>query len=486
MRINARFLPALLLPLVACRLEAAFNPAIVAADAQWVVYLDFNELRETTLGRELVSMTEKKVQAEFPQGGPADLRINITKVLTTIGSVTGYGANFSTEPKTLDGTLVIQGTADLRKIAEGLIAQATITAPKEVVEVAGAPFETYALKDEVFIGFPKEPIVIISKSRAQLQKAHEVFKGSSASLAKTPGSPVRALLSPASKAYIVAASVVPPVKGLKPEGPQARILQLANSGAVSIGEENARTVAHVQLVASSDDNAAKLLKIVEGMTAMLSLAETSDKQLAEFINSAAVQRKDRAVTVDLSYSSERLAMMLKALQDAQPQRRVVGPGGPGGPPAPQIPGKRLAEWKLDQAPEGAVASAETLATRKIENVQLKTGSTVILSARREGKGRAFVDLIEIVPMDGSAPPLRFEAENMRHNRFAAMMASFASGRRVIAMPPTSQPMASRAEFEFPGADGNYAINVRYVEESDGKTTLALNVKDPVAEQPGSK
>jgi len=35
-----------------------------------------------------------------------------------------------------------------------------------------------------------------------------------------------------------------------------------------------------------------------------------------------------------------------------------------------------------------------------------------------------------------------------------------------------------AQFEFPGEDGDYVIRVHYLEETPGKTTLSVSVKDP--------
>ena len=454
--------------LLICHARAAFNPAIVGAEAQWVAFLDVAELRGTTLGKELLDTAQKKLTPDLANGA---LRVDVQKILGLVSRATAYGSSFSMESKTMDGTLVLEGPAELRKIAEGLVAQASIVAePKDVIEVKDLPFEAYLLGGEVLIGFPKEPIVLISKSKSQLLKAHTVYRGAAPSLAKTPASPLRALLSPTGRPYLIAASVVPNEKAFKVEGPQARIFQLASSGSLSLGETDQRTVAHAQLLATSDDAAKKLVKILEGMAAMMSLAESNDRQLTEFLQSAIVQQTGRAVSLDLSYASDRLAVMIKNLQT--PAR--AGQGGPAAPPA--IPGKVLAQWKLGQAPAGAVAGADTLTDRKIENVRLTTGATITLGGRREGGGSgALFDVVEISPMDGSAPPLRFEAEYMRLMRYRVMNAPYASGRRLIALFGAF----GMAQFEFPGADGNYRVNVRYVEEPEANTTLTVGVKDPV-------
>ncbi len=467
-KLSRLFATAALPLLLICPAPAAFNPAIVGADAQWMVFVDLQELRGTTLGKDLIDMGQKHLAPDFAN---APVRVDVQKILGLINTITAYGASFSTDPKTMDGTLVIEGTADLRKIAEGLVAQASLLAkPKDVAEVTDLPFEAYLLGGEVVVGFPREPIVLISKSKAQLLKAHTVYRGTAPSLAKAAASPLRTMIKPTGRPYLVAGSVVPNEKQFKAEGPQARIFQLASSGSLSLSEVDQRTVGHAELIAASDDAGRKLLKIVEGMAAMLSLAETNDRQLTEFLQSAVVQQNGRSVSLDLSYSSTRLAAMVRALQQQ--------PAAKSGPPAAaQIPGKILAQWKLDQAPAGSVAGAATLAERKIEHVRLTTGSTLTIGGRRETPGAGMTgmfDAIEISPMDRSAPPLRFEAENMRLVRYRAMNAPFASGRRLIVL----RGAFGSAQFEFPGADGDYLVNVRYVEEPDAKTTLTVGLKEP--------
>jgi hypothetical protein len=448
--------------------RAAFDPALVAADAQWVVYLDLNEFRETVLGRELMALTQKKIATEL---AASPVRIDVAKILALVNNVTAYGASFSTEAKTLDGTLIITGGPELRKIAEGIVAQASVVSkPGEVVEITDLPFEAHLMGGEVVIGFPKEPIVLISKSKPQVLKAYNVFRGSAPSLAKASASPLRALLAPRGKSYFVSASVMPTEKDgkmFKVDGPEARIFQLANSGAITLGETEQRTTLHSELVASSDDAAKKLNRIVGGMTAMMSLAETSDKQLTEFLQSAIVTQNGRVVSLDLSYSSQRLATMIKTLQQTAEQTRAA---------PPTLPGKLLAEWKLEKGEAGVPPGKDSLAERKIENVRLVTGATVYLGGRREGPGgmNALFDSVEVAPADGSGPGLRFEAENMKLMGYRPMNAPFASGRAVIGM---SRNFAF-AQFEYPGAEGNYTINVRYVEETGAKSTLMVAVKDP--------
>jgi len=277
--------------------RAAFNPGIVGADAQWVVYADLDGLRTSAFGSQIIAAATKNLAVQMPAG---DIHLDVPKVLATIGSVTAYGTNLSHDPKSIDGALILQGTPDLRKIAEGLLAQATITTPDKVSEASGFPYPTYLSGNQVLVAFPPEPIIIISKSKPRLLDALAAFRGTTPSLAKAPSSPIGALLGNSAGAFLFAASVVPSDNFFPQGGPQARILQMAKSGSVGLGADGAQTFAHIALSADSDASADKLTKILQGMTALLSLGESNDKALSDFLNSAVVQRTDDTVTLRAS------------------------------------------------------------------------------------------------------------------------------------------------------------------------------------------
>jgi len=447
--------------------RAAFDPAIVGADAQWVVFLDVNELRDSALGKELIGMAEKNVQSGMAN---SPVQLDFSKTLASIGTVTAYGANFSSDPNQLDGSLVIRGTADLRKIAEALVVQATVTTPERVTELKDFPFTAYAIGGQVIVAFPPEPIILVSKSKPQLLKALAVFRGTDPSLAQTRSSSLRALLPPAGHSYLVAASLMPTEKWASADGPQTRILQMVSSGSLTLGEDGPRTAAYVRLAATSDDMADKLLKIVQGLTAIAALTETSDKQLTEFLQAAVVEKQDHTVTVRLAYATDRLVQMIQNTQSSG--KTAATPGAPAS--APVNPGKVVAEWKPDQAPANTPPTAALLATHTIENVHLVNGATISLVGRRDSKGFAIFDYVEIAPMPGTGSPLHFEAENMKLKGYSVKNAPYASHGKFIALTGSF----GSAQFEFPGEDGDYVIRVRYLEEMPGKTTLVVNVKDP--------
>jgi hypothetical protein len=440
--------------------KGAYNPGVVAADARWVVFADFETLRSSSLGKELVS----SIAAVQSQATGGIIGLDVAKVLTTVGSLTAYGTNLLKDPAAIDGALVAQGTADLRKIVESVMLQGTLAQPDVFSEVTDLPFPAYAISDpkapdatkmQVIVAFPPEPIVLVSKSKAQLVKARDVVRGAAPSLAKGGARELRSLDAKTTGAYLFAASVVPTEPIFPQNAPQARVLQLARSGAIVVGETGPDLFAHAELLASSDQNAEKLMKILQGMTAMLSLAETNDQHLGEFLNASTVTREKEAVTLHIAYPTARLAQMTQALRtsiEAKPVNRQPS----------IIHGTAVAEWRADEADAPESSEANALTWRTIENVRLVTGSTVSLGRWLNGGKNARFNRVELVPADGGGSPLVFRNEFMRNFR------------------------GTMSQFQFPGTDGVYTLKVAYVNDPDRKAKYAVSVRNPNdPEQPPS-
>lgn len=446
--------------------HAAFSPAIVAADSRWVIHVDLNLLRETEPGKKLLAA----ITTSQPGLLHGTVKLDLQKVLATVGTLTAYGSNFSQDPKDIDGTLIVQGTPDLRKIAEGLVAEATVSHPEQIAEIKDLPFEAYSVggnkneNDGLIVGFPKEPIILVGKSKPHLLRAYEVFKGKAPSLARS-SSGLSALMPKDSGAYLIAASVIPSDDMFPKNAPQARVLQMANSGSLALGEDKKLTYAKLQLVASSSEMADKLTKIIQGMTAMLSLAESSDKQLEEFSKSVTVQRHDNTVQLSMAYSSDRLVQMIEGMHE----------GSMHSPAALPVAEKPVATWTADQKLGSGVRGAEQLVTRTIENVQLSNGTTLFLAAHRSGNDPARIDFVEIVGQQPGATPLHFEAESaLKLNGYRVESAPYASGGKVIAL----NGQTGLIRLPFPGTDGLYTVKVCYLDDPDGSATFTLTTRDP--------
>lgn len=445
--------------------HGALDPKLVSAEARWLIHLDLNLLRESNLGRELLASAAKRQTAKTG----ADVQVDFQKVFATVGKATAYGANFAHNPEEIDGTLVLEGTADLRKIAEGYIAQAMLSTPDQYTEVKDLPFEAYSIGNDVFVGFPKEPIILVSKVKSQLARAYDLHRGKGSSMANAPSSPLRELIPPSRDAFLVAASVVPPETMPAEGGPQARLLKMANSASLSMGERDQLTFANIKLIANSGDTADKLQKIVQGLAAMASLAQSSNKDIEEFIKSVTVEREDNAVLLKLSYSSERLSDMIQNMTKEHQQTKHEAPA--------EEPGTLIAEWKADQQLGSDMPNEQGLTVRKIENVHLTSGTVIRFSGARDQGEHARIDFVEIQSSNRAVPPLKFEAEYLKLSGYNVEKFPAASGGKLIRV----ENGVGVAELQFPGADGDYTLNVHYLDENDGKSSFTVRIEDAVEE-----
>lgn len=473
-----RLLPAALLLLPPCPLLlASVDRAIVPADAQWVINVDLNALRTSIIGQELTRIAGS-MQEDIAKEG---IRLNVEKVLSLAHSVTAFGTTFSDKPEMVDGTLVLQGSPELAKIADALAAQATVSDPTQVKELKDLPFIAYSIANEVTVAFPPEAAVLASKSREKLLEAQGLLRGSGASLARAK-SQLNTLLDQQANHFLTVASMVPTSPGLfDGDGPQSRILQMAHSGAIFLGEEGPMTIARIQLAASSDDMADRLDRILQGLAAMISLAESDDAQLAEFLRSVNVQRKGSVVTVNLAYPSTRLVEMLRALHDEKRSEDREEEERRGGVQVsissrdhPKVSGTVIGEWVADKDLGSDRAAAGNLVTHRLENVRLVPGAAIFLNGRRHEGENARFDYLEIAPAAGAGATVRHEAEDMRLSNYNIERAPFASSGELIIIDAAT----GNARLKFQGTEGMYNLTIAYVDETDGECTLSLSIQDP--------
>ena len=482
--------------------RADFNPSIAGDGSQWVIYADMNALRASSVGKELVA------QAEKAQVESSDIKIHVDlqKLLQTVGTITAYGTHFDKRADQMDGTLVVQGTADMRKIAEGILAEATVSWPTSVTELKTLPFEAYAVSSgegangpkvegkRVVIAFPPEPIILVSKAEDQLIRAHEIFLGQSPSLAQAGNSPLKNLVGNSEGAFLFAAAIIPGTSNVFGENsPHARILEMARSGSLAVGENGDRTFAHVRLVSSSAEMATKLGKILEGMTAMMSLAESNDQALNDFLKSAEVFREDNTVTLNLSYSSARLTAMIRSMQEdrsvrVEARKQAIAAAKKGvmdaqmrqrdAVVASEASGKPVATWPVSSSQDKELPARPGWAWFTLERVHLANGTTVTLTGRRNGGNDAQFDRVEIIPEEGSGAVLTFRPEYkyMRLTGYRMVNKEHegegASEKKIAARGPVAS-----AQFDFPGEEGSYKVRVHYLVEPEGKATFTLSVKD---------
>lgn len=451
--------------------RAALNAEIVPADAQWVVYADFNQMRQTELGQEIIGKVQEEYARESRDEPMENLDVGslITQVMQTIGHVTLFGTAITEDPEEMDGTAIIEGTEKMRTIAEGLVAHMYLTEGDKISEVVDLPFEAYSVDGEMYVGFPEEPIVLTSRSREHMVKALEVYRTGANSVQRKGGT-LGDMLPDTDSYYLFASSVVPSRDMGDSNEPHARILKMTQSASMYLAEDGDDIRAHATLVADSDATAERLVKVVNGMTALLSLAQDSDEDLRAFIDSVEVRQNDERVDVGMSYPSGKLMELAEANmhREARAQERRMREVEE----SFKVPGQEIASWQGTRSAEES--AMQTFVT---EPVALTSGTTVFVSGRRRGNDNARLDYIEIIPA-GAETGEKFEAEYMRLANYRIQRDERMSGGEMVVIRSGG---AGRAQLKFSGESGDYAIKVAYVDNDQGVAHYKVSLGHPDSE-----
>ena len=453
--------------------RAELNPAHVPADAKWVVYADLGALRQTALGEQLIARIP--VAENLPENSP--IRPDIAKILETVGSITAFGDTLTPNSAEMNGALIIEGKAEMRTIAEALIAQFSVSHPEVCVELTGLGIEAHQIHGEIVIGLPAEPIVLVSRSADKMLEALELYRGRGASLAKGAHA-LTGLLPDRDVPYTIhAASIVPSEAiGGGENTPQARVLQMTQAAAVSLGEAEGNLVARATLESKDDALADKLVRILNGLTAMLSLAESSNADLTAFISSVQVKRVDRTVSLRMSYPTARLVTMFEEQMAQMAQHQSPSEDAPAAPEAPAQPkqrdvqGEAFPTWMADAKLGSDGVSGGNFALYTSDPVDLTVGDRITITSERDQGEHARVDFIELLPV-GGGDGVRYEAEFMRLSNYSIERSEFASENELIKVGDG----LGTAQLRFNGTPGSYRVRVSYVDETDGNATFNLSL-----------
>ncbi len=470
---NSKFAPylvglALTLPFISA--FAAVEPGIVPAESKWVVHADFAKMRESGLGRELLA----NIEQGNVLGEETPIMPDFAAIMLTIGRITAFGDQLTENPEEMNGAMIIEGTDKLRVIADGLIAHFLLSAPEMIEEIKDLPFEAYRIQGEIVVGLPPEPILIVSRSTDRLLATLDVFRGKGDSLKKTSGA-LTPMLPPGDAYYFFGASVVPSPEMENGNTPQARILKMTQAAAVRLGEVDGNTVANAMLVADSKDTAGRLGKIVNGMAALLSLAQTTEADLVKFIESVKVTQVDRTVSLQMAYPTEQLIALAQAnlnREAHEQEKRQTQIDA-----AFTMPGREIAKWKADLDIDGPQSTANNFVTHPVGVVNLQPGAIIMVASRIGGSEGARVDYLEFTPVDGEGLVQRHEVEFMRLENYRIEKSEHASGGELV-VARDSQRGIGRAKMQFSGQAGDYRIDVRYVDENDGQADYKLSVELP--------
>jgi hypothetical protein len=302
---------------------AAHGPAAplpreqVPADAKWLLHLDLDNLRGTQVGQFLFSQF---IDAQFEQM-LANLKQNfsIDLDLKKIHALTAYGSSYQSQPEA-NGVVAIQTSLKLGELLEDLLnrqTNLTKTTAGPLKKIQQNPFVLFSLKDEVYLVPVSSSVLLLSKSRSQLENAVLVAQGKSKSLARSRA--FSDFPSVADTFFFLGVAegfspehLVPGAAGgtnaLSGLMPQAKILQLADGGRAVLGEKGNQLFLNVALKAKTADGAAQMQQVIQGVLALVALSKAGDSN--SYLPPISVSTNGQVVSVLVEYPVTNMLKMI--------------------------------------------------------------------------------------------------------------------------------------------------------------------------------
>jgi hypothetical protein len=314
---------------------------VVPNDAKWLIHLDVDNLRDSKVGQTLIN----EILAEPLAKLKTEMKVDGQLILQKLHSVTAFGNNFEAGPKA-DGVLLLSGEEDLQKIVEGLLAAQMLqdtNSPIKKVQQDG--FAVYSMQDQVFLSPRVAGQIVVSKSREQLEAIRNHLTGK----AKAPN---------AGKAFSDYAHVpnafffLAVAEGFNEKAalpPQARILKMAEGARIVLGEKADLLFVNLALKAKDSEIIQQIRQVLEGMTALVALGQSENKELMELMQGTKVSSTDKTVTVNIEYP---LAKAMAHLNDVTKHVHKALNGNDGHAHRTKSKSKKSAEKPADaEAPE---------------------------------------------------------------------------------------------------------------------------------------
>jgi hypothetical protein len=280
----------------------SLDPGTVAADAKWLVHIDFDALRESKVAQHAREEILKRprvneILAKVQEATGMDLQKDLH-------GLTAYGNGF--KPRT--GVVIAYAHVDRDKLV------ALMKTRPDFKSTSDDDLELYSWtegngerKHDVVVAFPKmDRVAVIAGSAEQVKRAITVLRSGGL----TSSSP---LIGDAPQGTILRASVT----GLSDAELPVKIDMLKKIDRISLaaGENDGNDFDHIRVTTTDDDTAKQLKSIAEGIRSMIDLRLANEPDLKKTVDATKIEQSDKTVAIDWSGSSESVIQMMDRTRD---------------------------------------------------------------------------------------------------------------------------------------------------------------------------
>lgn len=281
---------------------ALFDREVVDADARWVLHLDLERLRETAVGEHLET-AQRNFSERTGHGGATQ----VGKAFGLIRNITAYGTDFN-RSSDRPGILVARTAPEFSSIIEALLIQQEMATESFTVNILqNEPFALYRIGDDTFLAIHSPEMIVVSKSRDQIDAARAVIEGSRDHLSQSDDRFGNGIAR-TGFFFFGAADGFSESEQLPA---QAALLRMARSGRITAGVESEDVFIELELEARDELSADRLLKVTQGMLAMLALTSSEKPEWYEFVERTTAESEGRMVRLNVLLPAEHSIEMIE-------------------------------------------------------------------------------------------------------------------------------------------------------------------------------
>lgn len=283
----------------------------VAADADWVVHLNFEQLVKSQLGRLVRDELAKQGLEEQLQGFETIFSFH---PLDDIRDVTIYGTGNDREK----AVALFEGSFDPDK----LVALVRMNPDYEEIKHGDVIVHSWVDENKKDPNGPDQRMygciyenntVLLGAGLEAIKQGRDVLSGSAAN-AGAAGVFKQALLSAEGAFFQVAANAV---NDLADHRNEAALLEQIDELGAAIGEDDGKFYVNLSLRAESEEVSQNVRKMLEGIIAFLSFAGGEHPSLAELAKKLDISNVDRTITVYFESTPESIFAFLKEIWQAE-------------------------------------------------------------------------------------------------------------------------------------------------------------------------
>lgn len=287
-----------------------FDPAVVSADAKFVVFVDADAARKTTVGGWLL----KRIQDDAKYQEFEKIMIDAAGFMPAadIADVTIYGEKYAEEP---DATLVIRARLDANKLSNAL----SLAKGFELDAYNGHTLMSWIDEDKnrrIHASIVNENTIIMTSSTERLQFSLDVMDDPTKALQED--SPLPKATNKQAWAFAMATDLES-----SPAVEKNEVLSgLLQRGVIECAEDAGKSSLTLRVDTQTPEQAQQALNAANGLKAILQIAASRRGEVpeqaklgAELLQSTTATAVEKSVTVSLSLENDKATNLLERAAD---------------------------------------------------------------------------------------------------------------------------------------------------------------------------